>query len=113
MGCIKHGVASWSEKVILPLYLVLVWNTGCSSELLNVKTVFRLDMKKNFITVRMVKHCNKLQRKVIVASDLPVFKRHFDNALLNVWLTLKCSDTLQTQWGKKVPLLKVGTVQHD
>lgn len=25
LGCMKHSTASWSEEVILPLYLALVW----------------------------------------------------------------------------------------
>lgn len=42
---------------------------------------FRLNIRKKIITVRMVKHWNRLPSKVVVAPCLSVVKRHLDNAL--------------------------------
>lgn len=42
---------------------------------------FRLHFKKNFCTVRVAKHWNRLPRKVTDVPCLSMFKKHFDNAL--------------------------------
>ena len=42
---------------------------------------FRLDIRKNFFTERVVKHWNRLLRKLIVSPSLEVFKRHIDGVL--------------------------------
>jgi len=42
---------------------------------------FRLGIRKNFFTERMIKHWNKLLREVVMAPSLLVFKKHLDNAL--------------------------------
>ncbi|KFV44838.1 hypothetical protein N341_01884, partial [Tyto alba] len=45
---------------------------------------FTLDIRKHFFIQRVVKHWNRVPRKVVNAPSLSVFKRHLDSALSNM-----------------------------
>ena len=45
---------------------------------------FRLDRRKKFFTVRVVRHWHRLPRKVVAAPSLEVFKARLDGALSNL-----------------------------
>jgi len=42
---------------------------------------FRLDIRKIFFTIRVLKHWNRLPREVVEAPSLETFKAMFDSAL--------------------------------
>ncbi|KFP19040.1 hypothetical protein Z169_11914, partial [Egretta garzetta] len=45
---------------------------------------FRLDIRKKFFTVRVVKHWNRLPREAVEAPSLEAFKARLDGALSNL-----------------------------
>ncbi|KFP20030.1 hypothetical protein Z169_06494, partial [Egretta garzetta] len=42
---------------------------------------FRLDIRKKFLTMRVVKHWHRLPREVVEAPSLETFKARLDGAL--------------------------------
>jgi len=45
---------------------------------------FRLDIRKKFFTMRMVKHWHRLPREAVAVPSLEVLKARLDGALSNV-----------------------------
>jgi len=43
--------------------------------------IFRLNIRKKFFTLRVVKHWNRLRRQVVEAPSLEAFKARLDGAL--------------------------------
>jgi len=45
---------------------------------------FRLDLRKKFFTVRVVRHWHSLPREAVAAPSLAVFKARLDGTLSNL-----------------------------
>jgi len=49
-----------------------------------IRRYIRLDIRKKFFTMRVVKHWNRLPREVVEAPSLETFKTWLDEALSNL-----------------------------
>ncbi|GAB0183303.1 hypothetical protein GRJ2_000795600 [Grus japonensis] len=67
------------------LFLVMPSNRTRGNRCKREHTKFHLNMKKNFFTLRMTEHWNRLPREVLVSPSLEVFKTHLEAILCN-WL---------------------------
>jgi len=74
---------------------------------------FRWDIRKKFLTVRVVRHWDRLPSEVVVAPSLQVLKARLDVALSNLFYWdvslptfFQNFLTFLTMWNSKIPLVR-------
>lgn len=79
------SAASWGGEAQSEVPASAPWEvmTGCTGTAQSYQEWFRLDIRRNFLTVRVVKHWDRFPREVADAPWLSVFKRLLDDALNN------------------------------
>jgi len=71
-GCSEAGVGLFSQ---------LTSDRAIGNSLKFCQGRFRLDIRKNFYTERVVKNCNRVPREVVESPSLEVFKKRVDMAV--------------------------------
>ena len=64
---------------------------------------FRLNMRKNFFTLRVMEHWNRLPREAVESPSLEIFKTHLDAVLCSLLHVTLLQQGGWTRWPTEVP----------